>query len=105
MTIVGRVAPRAGRAMSSGRVDGVLDQGLSSISNLLLALLVARFASVRDFGVFAVVSAMYWLFLGVNRSLVGEPRLVIEGDVPSRRAALDLYASGCVAVVASGVFL
>jgi len=71
----------------------------------LLALLVARFASVRDFGVFAVVSAMYWLFLGVNRSLVGEPRLVIEGDVPSRRAALDLYASGCVAVLASGVFL
>src|SRR5688572_28692918 len=95
------LAPRALRTLSSGRIESALDQGLSSFSNLLLALLVARHSSVREFGLFAVATGMYWLFLGVGRSLVGEPRLVVPDDVPGRSGSLDLYASACVAVIAS----
>jgi O-antigen/teichoic acid export membrane protein len=91
--------------LSSGRIESVLDQGLSSLSNLLLAVLVARYATVREFGLFALATGMYWLFLGVGRSLVGEPRLVVRDDVTRCSGAVDMYASACVAVIASAVFL
>jgi O-antigen/teichoic acid export membrane protein len=60
------------RRRSARLVLGVADQGLSSASNLVLAVLVARSVEPRDFGAFAVVYAVYVLAIGASLSLNGE---------------------------------
>ena len=55
------------------------DQAISSVSNLLLSVLVARVVSADDFGAFAVAFATYQVMLGVSRAVVGEPTLIRSG--------------------------
>jgi hypothetical protein len=53
-----------------------IDQGISSLSNVLVALLAARVLGVESFGLFLVVSLTYIATQGFARALVGEPLLV-----------------------------
>ncbi|MCC4908095.1 hypothetical protein [Microbacterium sp. cx-59] len=53
-----------------------LDQGLSSVSNLLLSVLVARVTTLDEFGVFGIAFAIYQFGLGTSRSFLGEPALI-----------------------------
>jgi O-antigen/teichoic acid export membrane protein len=51
----------------------IIDQGLSSATNFLAVLAVARVLGVDDFGVFAMGYTVLTLFLGVSRSFFGIP--------------------------------
>jgi len=55
---------------------GVGDQALSSLTNFLMGILVARSVSPEDFGAFSLAFAVYVLALVTSRGLTGEPLLV-----------------------------
>lgn len=60
------------------------DQGLSSISNLVLSVLAARQADLEAFGAFGVAFAIYQFGLGSSRALIGEPALIrVSSDNPN----------------------
>jgi O-antigen/teichoic acid export membrane protein len=52
---------------------GILDQGLSSITNAALSFFVARSVSQNGFGSFAVAFTVYTIVIGISRSLVSQP--------------------------------
>jgi hypothetical protein len=52
---------------------GVLDQGLSSGSNFVLALIVVRSVSSDDFGAFSIAVLLYVLAVGLTRAVTTEP--------------------------------
>jgi O-antigen/teichoic acid export membrane protein len=51
------------------------DQAASSLSNVLVAILVARSVGAESFGAFGLATVVYGLVLGLVRALVGEPFL------------------------------
>lgn len=55
------------------QVWSVLDQGLSSLTNLLAVVALARALTPEAFGTFSLMYAGLVLFLGVSRSYVGLP--------------------------------
>jgi O-antigen/teichoic acid export membrane protein len=55
---------------------GLADQGLSSLSNLAVGVLVARSSSVADFGVYALAFGGYTIALNVSRAVATEPLAV-----------------------------
>lgn len=65
-----------------------LDQAVSSVSNLLLSVLVARNSSAEEFGIFGICFAVYLVSLGVVRAVIGEPLLLRLGDVGGTRGAV-----------------
>lgn len=71
------------------------DQGVSSISNLLLSVLVARDSSPATFGVFALAFTIYQFGLGSSRAFVGEPALIRSGGEPvgARRGAQGILGA------------
>jgi O-antigen/teichoic acid export membrane protein len=97
-------AKRAVRAVSSRRGASVIDQTLSSSSNLLLALLVGRHSTVQEFGLFALSTSMYWFCLGAGRALIGEPGFVTRDSDPRRSASARLYVGAGFAVISSAGF-
>jgi O-antigen/teichoic acid export membrane protein len=58
----------------------VVDQGLSSVSNFLLGIAVARAVSVSGYGAFAVGFSLYGIGLGVARAFGTDPLLVRYSD-------------------------
>lgn len=70
----------------------VVDQGLSSMSNVALTVLVARSVSARQFGAFGIVIVVYQLCLGSHRALVTEPVLVYHGA--ATQGSQDLSHTG-----------
>ena len=65
----------------------LLDQVLSSASNFLFAILVARSVPAREFGLFTVAFLIYQVTLNTSRSLVSDP-LVIGFSAEDPRAVL-----------------
>jgi len=55
---------------------GLADQGLSSVTNFALGVLVARSLAPPEFGAFAIAFSVYTIALGVARALTGEPMVV-----------------------------
>lgn len=51
----------------------IADQGLSALTNVVLAIVVARNVSAEGFGAFSVAFLLFSLVIGAERSLVGEP--------------------------------
>jgi len=66
-----RLAGPAGRASW-----GLADQGLSSLSNLAVGVVVARSSTVADFGVYALAFGGYTIALNVSRAMATEPLAV-----------------------------
>jgi O-antigen/teichoic acid export membrane protein len=60
---------------------GLADQSLSSLTNFACALLVARTAGVKEFGIFSVAFATYTLGLGISRAVTGEPLIARFGRI------------------------
>jgi O-antigen/teichoic acid export membrane protein len=89
-----------------------IDQGLSSISNLLLSVLVARVSTLDEFGIFGIAFAIYQFGLGSSRAFLGEPALIriAKGDSAAGTASNLLGASvwpgllGLLACGAAGIF-
>jgi O-antigen/teichoic acid export membrane protein len=55
---------------------GIADQALSSLTNLLLALLVARSIGPRSFGAFSVAFTAYLIAMGLSRAISTDPLVV-----------------------------
>ena len=66
----------------------LLDQILSSASNFLFAILVARSVPAREFGLFTVAFLIYQVTLSTSRALVSEP-LVIRFSAADPQAVLE----------------
>ncbi|HZA27295.1 MAG TPA: WecB/TagA/CpsF family glycosyltransferase, partial [Actinomycetota bacterium] len=87
-----------------------VDQLLSSISNVVVSLAVARAAGVAGLGAYTVAFALSLVVLGFQRALITEPLLAIpvseEPDVNPRRGlgAVTLLAAGsAMALVVAGL--
>jgi len=81
----------------------ILDQGLTSISNLLLALLVARSSDASVLGVLGVVLAYYTLGLVVARAACGEPLLLVVANRRDTSIATCSAVSGATALAGSAL--
>jgi O-antigen/teichoic acid export membrane protein len=98
--VVVRLAGRAGWS--------IVDQALSSLSNLLLAVLVARAVDAEGFGAFTVAFAVYSVVVLVSRALVSQPLSIRYADAsPEESRAVAASSTGAAAVlglaVAAGV--
>lgn len=67
------------QALRTG-LRGLTDQALSSASNLLLAIAVARSATPLEFGHFGVAYILLYGFVGIGRSIVGTVASVTSTD-------------------------
>lgn len=59
---------------------GVIDQAMSSASNVLATLLAARYLTRADFGAYSLTLLTYILAVGLVRALCGEALLVRPGE-------------------------
>lgn len=66
------------------------DQGLSSLTNAALTIIVARVVDVSVFGAFALALLTYSFAVGLSRAVVSEPYVVgySAKDEPAQRAAM-----------------
>jgi O-antigen/teichoic acid export membrane protein len=87
----------------------MLDQAMSSLSNVVVTIMVARVLDPTGFGAFSVAFVAYQVAVGGVRAVVGEPWLSAHStDEPGekRRAMSDLVpASLVVSIVCSAVIL
>jgi len=68
-------APRATGVFT--RVGGgVIDQAVSSLTNLFVCVAAARVLSANDFGVFSIALVLYVLALAIGRACSGQPLVV-----------------------------
>jgi O-antigen/teichoic acid export membrane protein len=72
MAPVGTPAGRSRRAAWS-----VLDQGLSSLTNFAVGIVVARSAAPRDFALFAIAFSVYLTVIAGSRAICTEPLVVL----------------------------
>lgn len=97
--------------MSRRRLAGratwnLADQVVSSGTNLLLSVLVARALSADGFGAFAVAFAVYAFLIGAGRALIAQPlvvRYVSRGDREFHVAAREAAGGALLLGVLSGV--
>jgi hypothetical protein len=106
--------PTDSRHGLAGRVSwGLADQGLSSLTNFGLSLVVARHVGTRELGAFSLVFTTYLMALGISRSLCSDPMMVRysaagerawrEGAPQATGAALGLGAAAGLGCVLLGV--
>lgn len=74
-----RLSPRASWS--------ILDQGISSASNLAFIIVVARNVSVESFGEFVIAYLVYALLLGALRAIGGEILLLRVEQAPAEASA------------------
>jgi O-antigen/teichoic acid export membrane protein len=73
-----------------GRIGwGIADQALSSLTNFLLGVIVARSVSAEEFGAFSIAYSIFVLVIGVSRAATSEPLMVryTAADRASLRSA------------------
>jgi O-antigen/teichoic acid export membrane protein len=82
------------------------DQALSSLTNFVLGVLVARSVSAFDFGAFSIAFTSYFMMLGVSRALATEPFVVRFPGLPDeewRRGVRAASGSALAVGIALGV--
>lgn len=85
---------------------GFADQALSSLTNFILGIMVARSVGASDFGAFSLAFATYLLLLGVSRALTSDPLIVrfsAAGSDEHRRATAEAIGTTLVLGVIGGV--
>ncbi len=85
-----RASP-ARRLLARGPL-GVLSQGLSSVSNLVLGLSIARASSPGEYGAWAVGYTAYAISLHLNRATASTP-LILTGDAGGKASRKDVSGS------------
>ena len=79
---------------------GVADQGISSVSNLVLGLFVARSFGADSFGAFALAFVTYTVVINASRGLATDPLLVrFSGDPDDRWRRATSSAAGTALAV------
>ena len=100
-------SPRRGLIQSVRRLGwGVLDQGISSLSNFALGLFVARSFGASNFGAFTLAYITYTFVINAARGLSTDPLLVrYSGDAGRRwhRATSAATGTALLIGVAAGV--
>lgn len=72
----------------------VFDQGIVSVSNLLLTVIAARVAGIEGLGRLAVVATVIFVSLSMARTLIMEPMLLVPMD-RGRRVAPHALIAAC----------
>ncbi|HEX2272387.1 MAG TPA: hypothetical protein VHG90_00755 [Acidimicrobiales bacterium] len=86
----------------------MIDQGLSSVTNFVVTLVVARQADPHEFGTFGVGLTVYLLVLWLSRSLTTEPfvvRLTAAGPDDQRSAAREAVGAATALGLATAAVL
>ncbi|MBY4207234.1 hypothetical protein HQO44_12240 [Rhodococcus fascians] len=96
--------PDVTAAMSSRRRRArfgasVLDQGLASISNLLMSVAIASQVPLIEFGAFGLVFALFILVQGSARAFVGEALLIRNEVIDGRVLSSEARAVASCAIV------
>ncbi len=105
---------RLGSASARRSVAVFTDQGLSSASNFLLVILVARSLSTRDFGTFAIAFSCLTLGLGLARANLGVPLSIdlpkehearVVDDAIGRAVTVALLTGALIGLLVAGIAL
>jgi O-antigen/teichoic acid export membrane protein len=95
----GHRALRFGRRMGWG----VADQGLSSLTNFVIGIVVARTLGLEGFGAFGLAFVAYQIVVGLARAVVAQPLLIrysgVETDRWRRGAAAGAGMSLLIALL------
>lgn len=62
---------------------GLADQGLSSLTNFVLGVVVARTVGLTEFGAFGLAFAGYQIVVGLSRAVTAQPLLIRYSGVPT----------------------
>ena len=98
MTAAARIARRIGW--------GLADQGLSSLTNFVLGIVVARSVGLTEFGAFGLVYAAYQIVAGLSRAVTAQPLLIRYSGVSTpdwRRGVSAATGIALLVGVASGI--
>ncbi len=82
---------------------GLADQMLSSVTNFLMGLLVARTVGPAEFGAFGLAYATYTLALGGSRALALEPLVVRFSAAPNDRTKRAVAAAAGTSLVLGAI--
>ena len=99
-------SPRSPQAVVRRLGWGVADQGVSSISNFILGVVVARSLDAASFGAFGLAYVTFGLVISATRGLATDPLLVrfSGAETPAwRRAVAASSATATAAGVVSGI--
>ncbi len=98
----GSVAPRDPAAANDRRLLArraawtAVDQGISSLTNVVIGFIVAATVSAADFGAFSIAFGVYVVFVGISRAIATDPLLIRHSadedwtDASPMRAATGL---------------
>lgn len=84
---------------------GLADQSLSSLSNFIVGIAVARSVSVSEFGVYALAFSVYSLILGISRALTTEPYAVVFTAAPESEVKWARAAASGIALAVGVAFM
>jgi len=85
---------------------GIADQGLSSITNFAIGIVIVRLLGVRTFGAFSLAFTTYTVALNLSRGLATDPLVIRHsGTEPAawRRATTEAVGAALVAGMVAGV--
>ncbi|QJY47034.1 hypothetical protein [Pseudonocardia broussonetiae] len=104
MAVPARTAPAADRSRllrAARRIGwGIADQGVSSLTNFALGIVVARALDPAGFGVFGLAWVTYGVVLNVSRGLCSDPFTVrFSAADPADRARAVARMTGCTLLV------
>lgn len=77
-------------------LGNIVDQGLSSLTNLLVSLFAAHLLRIEGFGIVSVAMTTYFVCVGIGRAVVGDPLLLSKPD--TRREVVDRAVSAAFAL-------
>jgi hypothetical protein len=81
---------RRGIGQTLRLLGNIVDQGLSSLTNLMVSLFSAHLLRVETFGVVGLAMATYFICVGIGRATVGDPLLLSPMDpAAAPRSAVD----------------
>lgn len=86
----------------SGAAWSILDQGLSSATNLLAVVVAARLLAPSAFGKFTIVYGICVVALGLAQAFVSQPLVLTTGDGEAKQRACR-SAVGLAAIVGLGI--
>jgi O-antigen/teichoic acid export membrane protein len=87
----------------------LLDQALSSITNFVLSVMIARAVSAEEFGAFGIAFAMYMLARGLSNALWSAPVIIrhaaSEPDERLEQVAISAGTASVTGVLAGAIML
>lgn len=83
----------------------IVDQGISSFSNVLVVVVTARAVSAGDFGRFSLALTAYSVVVGLCRAATGEPLLVVASSRVARSDDGRVLGGATLAGLAGGLLL